>query len=60
MTDRRGFLKLSGAAVAGATLPGCGGVDKVPTPDVPRSDFDAESTAEEVTAGIDLEGKRLW
>ena len=57
MTDRRGFLKLSGAAVAGVTLPGCGGVDKIATPDVPRSDFGPESTAEEVTAGIDLAGK---
>ena len=48
---------MSGAAIAGATLPGCGGVDKIPTPDVPRSEFDAKSTAEEVTAGLDLRGK---
>ena len=57
MTDRRAFLRLSGAAVAGMTLPGCGGVDKIATPDVPRSKFGDASTAEEVTAGIDLSGK---
>ena len=32
-------------------------MDKVPTPGVPRSAFDEDSTAEEVTAGIDLSGK---
>jgi len=57
MTDRRTFLKLSGAAVAGATLASCSGVDKSPTPGVPRSEFDANATAEEVTEGIDLSGK---
>ena len=57
MTDRRAFLKLSGAAVAATSLAGCGGADKVPTPGVPRSNFDEDSTAEEVTKGIDLSGK---
>ncbi len=57
MTDRRRFLMVSGAAIAGMTLPGCGGVDKIATPGVPRSEFDADSTAEDVTAGIDLGGR---
>ena len=57
MTDRRGFLKLSGAALAATAVAGCGGADKTPTPGVPRSDFDEDSTAEMVTEGIDLSGK---
>ena len=40
-----------------STLGGCGGVDKVPAAGVPRSGFDEDATAEEVTAGIDLSGK---
>jgi len=35
----------------------CGGVDKVATRGVPRSPFDEHSTAEEVTAGVDLKGR---
>ncbi len=57
MIDRRAFLKLSGATAAVTTLSGCSAHDKVPTAGVPRSDFDANSTAEEVTEGIDLSGK---
>lgn len=57
MTDRRDFLKWSGAALAASSTGGCGGVDKIPTAGVPRSDFDEESTAEEVTEGVDLAGK---
>jgi NAD(P)-dependent dehydrogenase (short-subunit alcohol dehydrogenase family) len=38
-------------------VPGCAGFKKVPTDGVPRSSFDADSTAEEVTSGIDLSGK---
>lgn len=55
--DRRSFLKLSGAALAAPTVGGCGGVDKIATDGVPRSKFDHDSTAEEVTEGIDLKGK---
>mgnify|MGYP001818838545 CR=1 FL=1 len=57
MTDRRRFLQVSAAALAASSLGGCGGVDKAPVPGVPRSGFDEDSTAEEVTAGIDLSGK---
>jgi len=54
--DRRRFL--AGAAALGALpLGGCGGVDKVPAPDVPVSPFDEDATAEAVTANIDLSGK---
>jgi NAD(P)-dependent dehydrogenase (short-subunit alcohol dehydrogenase family) len=55
--DRRTFLKLSGASVASSSLPGCGGPDRIPTAGVPRSPFGPDSTAEEVTAGLDLKGK---
>jgi len=55
--DRRTFLKLSGATLAAGSVATCGGFDKVAVSDVPRSNFDANSTAEEVTAGLDLSGK---
>ena len=57
MIDRRRFLQASAASLAASSLGACGGVDKVPTPGVPRSRFDEDSTAEDVTAGIDLSGK---
>lgn len=58
MTDRRTFLKFAAAAAAGAApLAACSDIEKVPTPGVPRSPYDAKSTAEEVTAGMDLHGK---
>ena len=57
MKTRRDFLRLVGAGSAVSVLPACGGPDKVATDGVPRSEFDAKSTAEEVTAGIDLSGK---
>ena len=57
MTDRREFLKRAGAAALVASAAGCGGVDRIPTAGVPRSRFDEDSTAEEVTAGLDLSGK---
>jgi NAD(P)-dependent dehydrogenase (short-subunit alcohol dehydrogenase family) len=57
MIDRRAFLKLSTASLAASSMPGCAGVEKVSTDGVPRSNFDADSTAEEVTSGIDLSGK---
>lgn len=57
MTDRRSFLRYSGASLAVAAVAGCAGTDKMPTPGVPRSPFDEDSTAEQVTAGIDLTGK---
>ncbi|NOR35507.1 MAG: SDR family NAD(P)-dependent oxidoreductase, partial [Woeseiaceae bacterium] len=57
MTDRRNFLKLSGATLAATAAGACGGVDKNATPGVPHSNYDEDSTAEEVTRGIDLTGK---
>jgi NAD(P)-dependent dehydrogenase (short-subunit alcohol dehydrogenase family) len=53
---RRRFLQLSASALAVPAV-ACARVEKRPTPGVPRSDFDAASTAEEVTEGIDLSGK---
>ena len=57
MLSRRRFFGLVGAAVAAPQLSACGGVDKVPAVGVPRSVFDEDATAEEVTEGIDLSGK---
>lgn len=57
MKTRRDFLRCAGAGCAVSMLPGCGGPDKLPANGVPRSEFGAESTAEEVTEGIDLTGK---
>ncbi|MDH4046616.1 MAG: SDR family oxidoreductase [Gammaproteobacteria bacterium] len=55
--DRRRFMRLGAGAAIAPLLPGCGGDGKVPATGVPRSDFDEDSTAEEVTEGIDLKGK---
>ena len=55
--NRRKFLGLAGATAAATQLAGCAGTKKVPTAGVPRSDYDEDSTAEEVTAGLDLSGK---
>jgi len=55
--DRRQFLGLAGAALASSQVTGCSGVEKTPAEGVPRSPFDATSTAEQVTEGVDLTGK---
>ena len=55
--QRRRFLRLGGAAIAASQLPGCAGSGKIATPGVPRSQFDKNSTAVEVTRDIDLTGK---
>ncbi len=57
MKSRREFLQLAGAGCAMSVLPACGGPEKLPTPGVPRSEFNADSTAEQVTEGLDLDGK---
>jgi len=54
--DRRRFLHVAGAGLASSQLFGCG-QEKVPTGGIPRSPFDSESTADQVTAGVDLRGK---
>jgi NAD(P)-dependent dehydrogenase (short-subunit alcohol dehydrogenase family) len=54
--QRRRLLRLAGAAAAAPLLCACGpGRDLAE--DVPRSPFDADATAEEVTADLDLSGK---
>jgi NAD(P)-dependent dehydrogenase (short-subunit alcohol dehydrogenase family) len=55
--NRRNFLKTASAAAVTPVIAGCGGPDVIPAADVPRSSFDEDSTAEEVTEGIDLTGK---
>ncbi len=55
--DRRQFIGNTGLALFGAQLAACGGVDRLPVTTVPQSGFDEDSTAEEVTDGIDLSGK---
>ena len=55
--DRRRFLRMSAAAAALPLIPACGGHEKTAVVDVPRSPFDADSTAEQVTADVDLGGK---
>lgn len=54
--DRRKFLKTATAVAVAPVIPGCG-PDILPAADVPRSDFDEHSTAEEVTEGLDLKGQ---
>jgi NAD(P)-dependent dehydrogenase (short-subunit alcohol dehydrogenase family) len=48
---------MSGIAVAGSQFSACAGTKKIPTEGVPRSSYDEDSTAEEVTASADLTGK---
>lgn len=54
--SRRRFLAAGGAALAAGPLAGCGR-ELLPVDGVPQSRFDAGSTAEEVTEGLDLSGK---
>jgi NAD(P)-dependent dehydrogenase (short-subunit alcohol dehydrogenase family) len=55
--DRRLFLKQCGATAATSSLAACSDADKFPTEGVPRSHFGPDSTAEQVTEGLDLSGK---
>lgn len=55
--SRRNFLKLSAAACAIPVVSACSGHRTMRRDGVPRSEFNAKSTAEEVTAGLDLSGK---
>jgi NAD(P)-dependent dehydrogenase (short-subunit alcohol dehydrogenase family) len=57
MIDRRAFLKFSAASIAASTVGACAGTEKIATVGVPRGPFDENSTAEDVTQGIDLGGK---
>ena len=56
MIDRRKFLQYSGGSLAACQLAACG-PDKMLTAGIARSGFNRKSTAEDVTAGIDLSGK---
>lgn len=56
-TKRRDFLRAAGAGLLVPSLASCGGVDKLADDTVPASNFDEDSTAEEVTEGLDLRGK---
>jgi hypothetical protein len=55
--DRRQFLAASAATIATPILGACSRKQTIPVDGVPRSDFDRDSTAEDVTEGIDLKGK---
>ncbi len=57
MIDRRTFLNLAAASVATSSIASCSGTERRPAIGVPRSPFDDHSTAEQVTAGVDLSGK---
>jgi len=57
MIDRRTFLNLAAASLATTSIASCSGTERRPAVGVPRSPFDEHSTAEEVTAGVDLSGK---
>ena len=57
--NRRRFIQGASTVAAASVLPGCGepGQEKIQRPDgVPVGPFGAESTAEEVTDGLDLTG----
>jgi len=54
---RRNFLKASSAAIVAPAIPACSDSVLVPAAGVPLGQFDADSTAEEVTQEIDLTGK---
>lgn len=55
--SRRNFLRMSSAYAATPVIAGCGGSELAPAVDVPRSPFNEDSTAEQVTDGLDLKGK---
>lgn len=50
-------MQMSGAVASTPLVGSCGGVDKLPATGVPLSHFNQDSTAEEVTARLDLSGK---
>lgn len=55
--NRRRFLGAAGVSLVAPQLASCGGYEKVPAAGVPVSRFNEDSTAEEVTEGLDLKGK---
>ena len=55
--SRRNFLRMSSAVAVAPVIAGCGPSDPVPASGVPRSPFGEDSTAEQVTEGLNLKGK---
>ncbi len=55
--NRRQLLQFTGASLAAALSASCSGTEKVASAGVPLSRFGAESTADEVTSGLDLSGR---
>jgi NAD(P)-dependent dehydrogenase (short-subunit alcohol dehydrogenase family) len=55
--NRRHFLYGAGAGLLLPQLAACSDIEKRPVSDVPASAFDKDSTAEDVTQGLDLRGK---
>jgi NAD(P)-dependent dehydrogenase (short-subunit alcohol dehydrogenase family) len=55
--NRRHFLHAAGAGLLLPPLAACSDVEKLAAADVPTSVFGADSTAEQVTEGLDLRGK---
>ena len=57
--NRRELIAGAATVAAASTLPACSGDPEERPPGVPVGPFGANSTAEEVTAGIDLTGKTV-
>ena len=57
--DRRKFIGMAGAAAISVHLSACAAAEKSPAKGIPRSSFDAGTTADEVLEGIDLDGKLI-
>ena len=55
--DRRGFLRLGAGAAASTTVASCGISEPIIDDSLPVSSFGPESTAEEVTERLDLQGQ---
>jgi NAD(P)-dependent dehydrogenase (short-subunit alcohol dehydrogenase family) len=55
--NRRHFLHAAGAGLLLPQLSACSDIERLPVAGVPTSAFDADSTAEQVTEGLDLRGK---
>ena len=57
MINRRRFLFGAGGALVLPGIAACSSYSKTPDDSVPQSPFDEDSTADEVTAGLDLKGR---
>ena len=57
MIDRRRFLQAAGGSLMVPGIAACSGYSKTADSAVPQSAFDADSTADEVTEGLDLKGR---